>query len=96
MSTLIDVEFERQIGHTVLCWIGATLAGRWESPRGGLDYLQVREGTTEALVRDFVAWSSGFSKEKYPEAYARMFALAQELFDTGFFASLGFTKREVA
>lgn len=47
------------IGRALLGWIAATSAMRHASPRGGLDYLTVEEGSAGALVRDFVACTTG-------------------------------------
>lgn len=47
------------VGAALLGWIAATTAMRHASPRGGLDYLAVEDGTAGALVRDFVASACG-------------------------------------
>jgi hypothetical protein len=74
-----DEAFEREVGASLLAWIAVTSAGRWRGPRGALEYVKVTEGTTDALVRDFVAWASGYSDHLVPGARDRMEALAQEL-----------------
>lgn len=75
----IDAEFQREVGASLLGWIAATRGGRWRGPRGALDYVKVTEGTTDALVRDFVAWGSGYSDHIVPGARERMEGLALEL-----------------
>ena len=75
----MDDTFQAEVGASLLAWIAATRAGRWRGPRGALDYVKVTEGTTDALVRDFVAWASGYSDHLTPGARERMEALGDEL-----------------
>lgn len=75
----MDDEFQREVGASLLAWIAATNGGRWRGPRGALDYVQVAEGTTDALVRDFIAWASGYSDHLVPGARERMEALGAEI-----------------
>lgn len=79
MTRPIDAEFEREVGAALLGWIAATRAGRWRGPRGAIEYVAVTEGTTKALVRDFVAWASGYSDSLVPGARERMETLADAL-----------------
>lgn len=58
MSAYQDLD-PAEVGAAVLGWIAAMRGLRHASPRGGLDYLAVEEGSAGALVRDFVASSSG-------------------------------------
>lgn len=75
----MDAAFEREVGAALLGWIAATRSGRWRGPRGALEYVEVPEGTPVALVRDFVAWASGYSEHLVPGARDRMEALGDEL-----------------
>lgn len=75
----IDGDFEREVGAALLGWIAATRVGRWRGPRGGLDYIEVNDAAPDGLVRDFVAWASGYSDHLVPGARDRMEALADEM-----------------
>lgn len=78
---VIDADFEREVGAALLRWIATTVGGRWAGPRGALDYVQVSDGTTNALVRDFVAWATGHADAIQPGARERMEAFGHELLE---------------
>ena len=75
----INADFEREVGAALLGWIAATKAGGWRGPRGALDYIEVNPAAPDGLVRDFVAWASGYSDHLVPGARERMEALGVEL-----------------
>lgn len=75
----IDADFEREVGAALLGWIAATKAGGWRGPRGALDYIEVNPAAPDGLVRDFVAWASGYSDHLVPGARDRMESLGSEL-----------------
>lgn len=79
MTRLIDAQFEREVGGALLAWIAATRAGRWRGPRGALEYVEVNDAAPDGLVRDFVAWASGYSDELVEGARGRMEAFGDEL-----------------
>lgn len=79
MNRRIDDEFCQEVGTSLLGWIAATRAGRWRGPRGALDYVEVTDGTTDALVRDFIAWASGYADHLAPGSRERMESFADEL-----------------
>lgn len=67
-----------EIGSAFLGWITAMAALGHASPRGGLDYLAVEEGSASALVRDFVACTIGHPG-LVPGSKERLHALAHSL-----------------
>lgn len=79
----IDDDFCREVGASLLDWIAATIGGRWAGPRGALDYVEVQERTTDALVRDFVIWASGYSGTLGPAARENMEQLGSDLLRAG-------------
>ena len=83
MSRAVDADFQREVGIALLSWIVATRAGRWRGPRGTLDYAEVNDQAPDGLVRDFVAWASGYADDLAPGSRERMEGLADELLAAG-------------
>ncbi len=67
-----------QIGSAFLGWLCATTGMRHASPRGGLDYIAIEEGSAGALVRDFVACTTGHPS-LVPGSKERLDALGRSL-----------------